>query len=406
MKIDTMRNVDYYLGIIICFFLTIICKTSRLFSPRREREVKNILFIQLAEMGSMVLSYSSIKKVKDIYPNANTFFLTFKKNRYCIKALNIIIEKERILTIRDDSFLNLVSDTLMVLTKLRRLDIDVSFDLELFSRFSAIISYLIGASKRVGFHNYYTEGLYRGDLLTHKVHYNTHQHMAFNFLALVHSIKYPQGEDYLLKEKISESEIVLPKIEISGRAQKKIWYKLKEINAEIGLDKKLIVVNPYAGELLPIRSWPLSCYIELIEKLLQDKKVFIIITGGNDSKNWEDKIIKSVGDDRIIGLAGKTSFNDLIDIYHISDVLITNDSGPVHFGSLTPIKTFAFFGPGGLTYEPLNKNAKVYYANFSCSPCLTDKNHGQTTCKDNKCLKAITVKEVYRDVSEYLLKKK
>lgn len=400
MKIDTMRNIDYYVGTLLCFLLTLIHKVFRIFNSKKVNPIKNILFIQLSEMGSMVLSYSSIKKIKEFYPDSNLYFLTFHKNRYCIEALNII-GRENILTIRDDSFLALTSDTLKILLKFRREKIDVCFDFELFSRFSMIVSYLARARKRVGFSNYFTEGLYRGDLLTHKVHYNTHQHMIFNFLAQVHSIKYSNKEDYLLKEKISENEIIIPKINSSEKARENIWNKLKDYNPNIN-NSRLIILHPFAGELIPIRSWPLSYYIILIKQLLKNKNNLIIITGSKDSENWQNKILNEIRDKRIIPFAGKTAFNELIDLYNLSDVLITNDSGPVHFASLTPIKLFAFFGPGGLTYKPLDKNAKVFYADLSCSPCLTDFNHGKTSCRDNKCLKAIKPEEVYKEVSKYL----
>ena len=405
MNLDLMRSIDYYVGILICFFLTIFDKIFGSFILRRkENKQKNILFIQLAEMGSTILAYSSFKKIKEIYPDSNLFFLVFHKNRYCIEYLNVI-KKENILTIREDSFSVFALDTFKVLLKLRRKKIDICFDFEFFSRFSSIVSYLSGAIRRVGFYNYYHEGLYRGNMLTHKVYYNHYQHMVLNFLSMIHSVRYSGKEDYLLKEKISEKEIILPEIKITEESKKNIWNKLKELNPKINSDKKLVVINPYAGELLPIRSWPIDNYINLIRKLLDDKNIFIILTGGNDSKKWQNKILNEISSNRIITLVGKTTFSELIDLYNISDVLITNDSGPVHFASLTPIKIFVFFGPGGLIYKPLSKTAKVFYSGLSCSPCLTDLNHGETSCKDNKCLRTISPEEVYMEISNYLNKK-
>ncbi len=400
MKINTMRNIDYYFGILICFFLTIIDKILKIFKSPKSGEIKNVLFIQLTEMGSTVLAYSSIRKMKELYPNAKLFFLAFKKNRYCIETLNII-SKENILTIRDDSFLIFAYDTLKVLLKLRRERIGVSFDFELFSRFSMIISYLSGATNTVGFYNYYQEGLYRGNLLTHKVYYNIYQHMTLNFLSLVYSIT-SKMEVPLLKMEIPEEDVILPEIKITEEARKNIWDKLKKLNPEINPNNRLIIVNPYAGDIIPIRSWPIDYYIMLIRELLKNKNVFIIITGGGDTKNWKDKIIDEIKDERIISLVGSTGFNELIDLYNISDILITNDSGPVHFASLTPIKVFAFFGPGHIIYGPLGKNTTIFYKKFSCSPCGTAFNHRNSPCKDNKCLKAIKVGGVYKEISRYL----
>ena len=39
-----------------------------------------------------------------------------------------------------------------------------------------MLSYASGACRRVGFHRFNQEGLYVGDLLTHRVLYNAHIH--------------------------------------------------------------------------------------------------------------------------------------------------------------------------------------------------------------------------------------
>ena len=65
-----------------------------------------------------------------------------------------------------------------------------------FFSFHGVIDFLSGAHNRVGFYAYHHEGLYRGELLTHKVSYNPHMHIAKNFIALVAALlsqtrKYP-----------------------------------------------------------------------------------------------------------------------------------------------------------------------------------------------------------------------
>jgi len=402
MNLKVMRDVDYYAGISICFLLTFICKISKILNlKKKERNVKNILFIELSEMGSSILAYPSIKKIKEVYPDSTMHFLIFKKNRFSVEILNII-KKENILTIRDDSFFLLVLDTLKVLFQIRRQKIDISFDLELFSRFSAILNYLSKATIRVGFNNFYQEGLYRGDLQTHKVYYNPHKHISINFLSLVYST-ISEKETPMLKKMIPEKELVLPKIKINNQAKKDIWSKLKKINPEINSSNELVLINPHAGNLLPIREWPLNNYIKLIKKLINHKNIFIIITGNKDAEDYQNKIMKEIDNKRVINLAGKTKFSELIDLYNISDILITNDSGPAHFSSLTSIKTFVFFGPGAPNdYKPLGKNVNIFYTNFSCSPCLTAFNHRNTPCKNNKCLKIIKVEEVYNKLLKHL----
>ena len=81
-----------------------------------------------------------------------------------------------------------VLDTLKFFFWTRKRKIDAVIDLELFSRFTALLTGFSGAPYKVGFHAYYNEGLYRGDFLSHKVAYNPHIHIAKNFIALVNAL--------------------------------------------------------------------------------------------------------------------------------------------------------------------------------------------------------------------------
>ena len=56
-----------------------------------------------------------------------------------------------------------------------------------FTRFTAMIGYLSGAATRVGFHRFHQEGLYTGDLFTHRVQYNPHLHTWQSLTVLVNA---------------------------------------------------------------------------------------------------------------------------------------------------------------------------------------------------------------------------
>jgi len=68
----------------------------------------------------------------------------------------------------------------------------------------------------------------------------------------------------------------------------------------------------------------------------------------------------------------------------------------VHLASLTEINIIALFGPEApLLYKPLSDKSIILYKDFACSPCLSAYNYRSSACKDNICLRAITVDEVY-----------
>ena len=103
-------------------------------------------------------------------------------------------------------------------------------------------------------------------------------------------------------------------------------------------------------------------------------------------------------------LTGYTrSIRELLMLFHACDLLLTNDGGPGHFASLTPIHTLVFFGPEtGKLYGPLpgtmGPRSRVYESGIACSPCLSAYNHRLTFCDgDNQCLKRISPDSVLAD---------
>ncbi len=394
MDVDHIRKIDKWLGVPMCAFFTILYKVRTLFKPSLRKPVlpKNILFVELSEMGSAILAYSVLQKTKELFPDSNIFFLIFEENKesvYITKA----IPKESVLTIDCSNFSRFVFSTLSVLKKFHKIPIDTYIDMELFSRATSIISYFSGAHNRVGYYKFHMEGLYRGNFLTHRVTYNPHQHISYNFYNLLYSLIAPFEEYPKLKKHVEDIPWV-PQIESSNEAKKNIYLKLQNENSRIAEDSKLVIFNPNAG-ILPIRAWSLKKYSELAKRLVKLENTFIVIMGVNDA--CEDaKVIQKEAPERIIDLTNKTTLGEIIDLFNISDVLVTNDSGPAHFASLTPITNIVFFGPETpKLYGPLGENSHALYADFSCSPCVSAFNHRKTTCKDNQCVQAIAVDTVY-----------
>ncbi|MFH0789662.1 MAG: glycosyltransferase family 9 protein, partial [Pseudomonadota bacterium] len=152
-----------------------------------------------------------------------------------------------------------------------------------------------------------------------------------------------------------------------------------------------------------IRAWPVEKYIELGERILRDPQNVIILMGAGADWETTRQVHQVLNRGRCIQFTGQTTFPELMDLFCISDLLITNDSGPAHFASLTAIRNFVFFGPETpRLYGPLGKTTQILYSDFPCSPCLTAYNHRNTPCTDNKCLQAISVDEVYDLIKVYL----
>jgi hypothetical protein len=79
MNVDTMRKLDYYAGLPLCFFGTVIRKLFTLCArPTQSSRPQNILFIELAEMGSVILADPAMMKLKYAL-KANLYFAIFRK---------------------------------------------------------------------------------------------------------------------------------------------------------------------------------------------------------------------------------------------------------------------------------------------------------------------------------------
>ena len=106
-------------------------------------------------------------------------------------------------------------------------------------------------------------------------------------------------------------------------------------------------------------------------------------------------------------LAGKTSLRELLVLYTLADVLVTNDSGPAHFASLTNIESVVLFGPETpKLFGAIGPGFHAVYAKLACSPCVNAFNHRFSPCTDNLCMQSITPEEVYGRVKECLGKGK
>ncbi len=394
MKIDTMRSVDFYAGVSLSFLITLLMKFINLMRRPDRKKPKNILLIELSEMGSAVLADPAMEKLKKKI-GARLHFAIFEKNMPSLDLLKTV-PAQNIFCIRESGFVNLTIDTLKFLFWARQRKIDTAIDLELFSRFTGLLTALCGATNRVGFHPFHNEGLYRGDFLTHKVAYNPHLHIAKNFLALAYAIIDSNGEVPYSKRSIDDAEVALKKAQISSRAIKRARDLVGECLPDLNQNAKLILVNPNASDLLPQRRWPMEYYEELIKKILVTyENTFILITGSADEKGEAGALAGSVDSVRCRSLAGKIRFLDLPALYSISDFMISNDSGPAHFAAVTDMPTYVFFGPETpRLYGSLGKTTPIY-ANLACSPCVSAYNHRKSPCKDNVCLKVITPEKVF-----------
>ena len=404
ISVNTMRAIDHWVGVPLCAlvspFVTLADRIKNIFS-RGQETPKKLLFIELSEMGSAILVDPAMRNAQA--RGAELFFLIFKSNRASLTLLNTV-KPENIFTIDSSSLGGLIKDTLRFLIIARRHRIDTAIDLELFSRFTALLTGLCGARRRVGYHIFHGEGLWRGFMLTRKVHYNPHIHITKNFLSLIHAAFAKEIEVPFSKIHISDSEVRLEQAIINPQALNKVRERIEKLAAEKKIaftfgKERVILVNPNASDLLPQRRWAQQRFSELIQSIhIQYPHDLILITGSPAEFVYVEKVRAVANVKNAINFAGQVSFAELPPLYTLSDVMITNDSGPGHFSAVTPLRTVVLFGPETPALYGSVGNSIAITANLACSPCVSAANHRKTPCHNNICMQAITVSQVLEKV--------
>lgn len=386
MKATTIKWLDRKIGIPVCFLLSLL--NSLL--PKKDTPAKKIAFIKLIEQGASVLAYSALKYSVEKYGKENIYFLVFSENRFILDQLGVLDQKN-IIEIRQSGLGIFLLDSFRSIVQLRRVGIDSCVDLEYFSRASSIFAFLMGASNRVGLHRFQGEQPYRGNLISHRLIYNPYLHVSKYYLLMCKALEEKRSKEPLLKIPADSLKVTHP--QLKGKAEDLLAVQKK---FGISANQKLLILNPNAGDMLPLRKWESPKFGELAKKLLQSSDgLQIIFTGLENERAAIEKLILDFQLSNVQNLAGKTTFPELMVLYELSDLLITNDSGPAHFASLYDTRILVLFGPESpYLYAPLSERVEVIYKHLACSPCVNVYNHRFSPCTNNICMQNITVEDV------------
>ena len=378
-----MRSADRYLGQMICGLLSPFKRKSQTSEGRR------ILFIEFFEMGSAIMAYSALKYVKESLPESDLHVLCIEENRESWELLGLV-PAQNIHGIAGRGAMAFLFSLLGVIGKLRRSRFDLVVDFDKFTRLSAIASFLVGPRRIAAFHRYEYEGLYRGRFVDRPCAFNQNAHISQNFLALCKTALAKELHYPNYKGPMGESEIHLPSFKSDPDLARQMKERVEAIFPG-SLAAPLVLVNPDVGPNLAIRNYPAAHYVEVIHGILaQTPDARVLLIGTNANGAVCESIAKAVRSDRCGNFCGRTrSLLELVELINIACLLISNDSGPLHFGSLTPTPMLGLFSTDSpYIYGPLG-NCVVLYTFFHCSPCISFLNNKRSRCSNNLCLKTL-----------------
>ncbi|MFW6139996.1 MAG: lipopolysaccharide heptosyltransferase II [Acidobacteriota bacterium] len=323
-------------------------------------------------IGDSILSIPSMKSLKTNFPGSS---LTIVAKNW-VKDIFLNLEfVDDIIVIPDKNDLKSLAAAAKELKKHK-------FDVGLLltnSFGSALLFYMAGIPERWG---YKKEG--RQILLTKSVSNKNHRKQ-------IHQIQYYQNIISGLG-----LETIPPEMHLSVTQKEKDLANEFLLSFDINPQKKRVILNPGAfyG---PSKRWPVSKYRNLAEILQRKFNPNLIIIGSSAEVELANSISAHLGKNPI-NLAGKTTLRMLTGVISLTDVVVSNDSGPMHLSNALGIPVVALFGPTiPAATRPFHQPYKVIKKEVPCWPC------SYRECPyDHQCMLKITPQEVASECEKFI----
>ncbi|MBP7074217.1 MAG: putative lipopolysaccharide heptosyltransferase III [Rhabdochlamydiaceae bacterium] len=165
-----------------------------------------------------------------------------------------------------------------------------------------------------------------------------------------------------------------------------------------------IVIHPVSR--WKFKCWPIEHVAELIKTLHQEGS-HVVLTASSDPAEMRmiAEIIALCPGIPLTSLAGQIDLKELGAVIAGGVMLICVDSVPLHISSALKTPVCVLFGPTSeLNWGPWrNPHARVITQQMSCRPCFMDGCGGS---KRSDCLTTLSVKQVFKEVRNFLAHKK
>jgi ADP-heptose:LPS heptosyltransferase len=382
LKLRSKQQIDKYLGGLL---VTLNLAAARLlgFVLRRnhslEKKPAHILFIKLMGIGSVWMAADAIAAVKQKYPDARLVLIGTPAVINGVKPLALFDEY---LAFKDHSFAAIAGSSMSTLLRCWQMKKLWVANLEVYSRLASVFALWTMGINRFDF--YFNEVAFRKNINTHPVYFNAHVLVTDNYNRMAAAMGAPVTGTY-----------EIPQWKASAR---------KESIA----GKQFILVNNTCSELARERMLPEKSWLTLLQALCQHYPQYQLLLAGSPAETVYNHTIteqlQQAGlSNRIENRTAAWTFPEYLDVlYKQVAMVITIDSGPLHFANRLGVPVVSCWGPThpDTRIMQTKQNRTVYLA-VSCSPC-THHTAVLPCGGDNFCMKRIAVSTILQKVHEIL----
>ncbi len=182
----------------------------------------------------------------------------------------------------------------------------------------------------------------------------------------------PRIRVYLQPQELSEAEVWLKKHGLGSRAR--------------------VVLCPGAANLF--KCWPAHRYGQ-VARVLADKGIGVVLIGAKGEEELLSRVEQAAG--IVLPRVYHVPLRKLAAIIACAQLIITNDTGPLHLAQGVQTPVLGLFGPTDPDRvgprEPIHRVLKVPP---TCNPCLTKR------CLEPRCMEALEVEQVLATALEML----
>ena len=258
-----------------------------------------------------------------------------------------------------------------------------NFDLAILftNSFSSAAAARLGSAKyRIGYKN---ES--RGFLLTHSLAvpgWRNDRHEIYYYLNIIAELEtLLSGAD-----EVMENE---PRFELTvSETRKNEARTLLEVSG-CDLNKKIVAFCPGSTN-SRAKRWHVESYAILADRIAEELDANVVLIGAPDEVEVS-QAVSQLAKFAPAMLTGKTSLAQAAAVLSVSDLLVSNDTGPAHISAALGKPTLVIFGPTNpATTRPFPANAEIIRKEVECSPCML------RDCPiDHRCMTRISPDEVF-----------
>jgi heptosyltransferase-2 len=370
---------------LFCLVGMAVAKAARAFRTDRQATMpRKILVIRRGGLGDVLMATPLLRAIREHFPSARVYVLASKQ---ALVGLDRCPWVDQILEVPTAK-----KDLLPMLHKLRKERIDTAFILHRFFA-ASLLALLAGIPQRLGF-----DWKNHGFALTDSIPFSPARSQTLQIGRLLTLLGKPAAGT-IMEFSVSEDAVRGARELLEG------W----------GYDpaKALVGIHPGGGETAgssePPKRWLPERFGQLADLLLQRSGLQVVMLQGPGDKPFVEETLKNMKG-HVLGVASGLPLTVFTALMRECDLIVVNDTGPMHLAAAQKVPVVAIIGPTHPAYTPpWGEMHKVIWAGVHCSPCYnpeeyifgtswTGKKVFQCWRSTHECMVAISAEDVFEVV--------